>query len=420
MSTINSNKQQWCVINELLGKKTSIKIPKLPLKNDKEITNYTQLANTFNLYFSNIGCRLAKLIPTTTINHLDYMDPPVDQSLFLEPVVIQEIITIFNNIKTNAAGTDHISKNMIKYKYHTLANHIIHIINCSFSEGVVPKELKIAKVNPFFKSGDKDILGNYRPVAILPLFSKVWEKLFYDRLLKFLTNNNVLYNYQYGFRKKHSTEYAVMALQNYVNNAFERGEYVVGIFLDLSKAFDTLNKDILLNKLHRYGIRGTPNKWIRSYLTGRSQQTILTSKDILSDNSRIDIGVPQGSILGPILFLIYINDLPNFNKEVFTLMFADDSSLFLSGPNLDELMLKVKKAIIEVKAWIDTNKLSLNLGKTKYMIFTKREIIRKYDYISMSRSISCMTGIRHDRHDKSCGPIDFTHCPSDHNELCHF
>ena len=154
----------------------------------------------------------------------------------------------------------------------------------------------------------------------------------------------------------------------------------------LNSTFDTLNKDILLNKLHRYGIRGTPNKWIRSYLTGRSQQTILTSKDILSDNSRIDIGVPQGSILGPILFLIYINDLPNFNKEVFTLMFADDSSLFLSGPNLDELMLKVKKAIIEVKAWIDTNKLSLNLGKTKYMIFTKREIIRKYDYISISES----------------------------------
>ena len=128
------------------------------------------------------------------------------------------------------------------------------------------------------------------------------------------------------FGKKHSTEYAIMALQNFTNLQFEKGNYVIGLYLDLSKAFDTLNKDILIDKLFRYGIRGIPNNWIKSYLTDRSQMTIII--DILSGKSPINIGVPQGSILGPIFFLLYINDLPNFDPEIFTLMFADDSSLF--------------------------------------------------------------------------------------------
>ena len=135
---------------------------------------------------------------------------------------------------------------------------------------------------------------------------------------------------------------------------------VIGIYLDLSKAFDTLNKDILIDKLFRYGIRGIPNNWIKSYLTDRTQMTII--KDILSGKSPIDIGVPQGSILGLIFFLLYINDLPNFDPEIFTLMFADDSSLFLYGPNLDDLMTRTKSVITKVKLWIDTNKLSLNVN----------------------------------------------------------
>ena len=300
--------------------------------------------------------------------------------MFLEPVCIQEIITVMNSIKTNAAGVDNISKQIIKNNFNTIAKHLVKIINQSFAEGVVPN---VAKIIPFYKSGDKNTLGNYRPVAILPLFSKIWEKLFYDRLMKFLDRHNILYTHQYGFRPKYSIDYAVMSLQNYIIKEFEKGNYTIGIFLDLSKAFDTLDKNLLLNKLHSYGIRGIPNKWINSYLSDRNQHVQL--RNILSDKNFIDTGVPQGSVLGPVMFLLYVNDLPNFDNKVFTLMFADDSSLFISGPNLDELNAshdQTKNIIIKVQNWINTNKLSLNLKKTKFMIFSTRDI-KEHEYINV-------------------------------------
>ena len=198
--------------------------------------------------------------------------------------------------------------------------------------------------------------------------------------MKFLDRHNILYTHQYGFRPKYSIDYAVMSLQNYIIKEFEKGNYTIGIFLDLSKAFDTLDKNLLLNKLHSYGIRGIPNKWINSYLSDRNQQVQL--RNILSDKNFIDTGVPQGSVLGPVMFLLYVNDLPNFDNKVFTLMFADDSSLFISGPNLDELMHRTKNIIIKVQNWINTNKLSLNLKKTKFMIFSTRDI-KEHDYINV-------------------------------------
>ena len=337
----NRSKNQWHIINEIMGKDKCITYPEVPLKNEESIKDENQLANAFNHYFSNIGCELAQKIPNTTINFLDYMKPSNENSMFLEPVCIQEIITVMNSIKTNAAGADNISKQIIKHNFHTIAKHLLKIINQSFTLGIVPNELKIAKIIPFYKSGDKNTLGNYRPVAILPLFSKIWEKLYYDRLMKFLDRHNILYTHQYGFRPKYSIDYAVMSLQNYIIKEFEKGNYTIGIFLDLSKAFDTLDKNLLLNKLHRYGLRGIPNKWINSYLSDRNQQVQL--RNILSDKNFIDTGVPQGSVLGPVMFLLYVNDLPNFDNKVFTLMFADDNSLFISGPNLDELMHQTKK-----------------------------------------------------------------------------
>ena len=186
------------------------------------------------------------------------MGPQNEHSMFLEPVAIDEISSALINVKTNAEGIDNISRRIISNKFNTIAQHLFPIVNQSFFEGTVPNELKIAKVMPYFKAGDKNNLSNYRHIAILPLFSKVWEKLLYDRLLNLLTKHNILYKHQYGFRKRFSTEFAVITLQNYINCEFEKGNFVIGLFLDLSKAFNTLNINILVNKLHIYGIRGIP------------------------------------------------------------------------------------------------------------------------------------------------------------------
>ena len=376
----NSNKQQWQIINEIMGKDKNITLPTVLIDHEGSMEEEGQIANAFNNYFSKIGPELALLIPDTPQNYLEYMDPVNQYSMFLDPVTTEEIVSVLNNIKTRAEGIDNISTRIIKNNIHTIARLLLPIVNQSFLQGVVPKELKIAKVIPYYKSGDKNKLGNYRPIAVLPLFSKVWEKLFFDRLTKFLDKHNIVYTHQYGFRKKFSTDSAVFTLVNHINDEFEKGNYVVGIFLDLSKAFDTLNTNILLNKLYRYGIRGIPYNWLNSYLSERTQQVLF--KNILTNKLSTDTGVPQGSILGPILFLLYINDLPNFQKNVFTLMFADDSSIFFSGPNLDDLMKQAKDHFAKIKTWIETNKLSLNLQKTKFMIFSTKKISKNYKYIA--------------------------------------
>jgi hypothetical protein len=169
----------------------------------------------------------------------------------------------------------------------------------------------------------------------LTAFSKKFEKVFYARLIEFLKKNKILYQLQFGFRDNHSSEMAIIKLMERIIGALERGHFMVGIFLDFSKAFDTVNHEILLSKLSKYGIRGTANLWVQSYLKDRQQYCYLNGHK--SKKLFIKCGVPQGSILGPLLFLLYINDLANVSKSLSAILFADDSNLFIDGPNLSDL-----------------------------------------------------------------------------------
>ena len=244
-----------------------------------------------------------------------------------------------------------------------------HVFSLSIKNGIFPDKLKIARVTPIYKSGEKGFINNYRPISVLPCFSKILERIMYNRLYSFLIENNILYKKQFGFQKEHSTEHAILQLTNQILESFNLDKYTIGVFIDLSKAFDTVDHNILLKKLSFYGVKNTNLNWFRSYLSNRKQY-ISTGQDNTA-MKLITCGVPQGSILGPLLFLIFVNDLTQATPILDPIMFADDTNLFYSNKNLDFLFQTVNKELININSWFQANKLSLNATKTKYILFHK-------------------------------------------------
>jgi len=222
-------------------------------------------------------------------------------------------------------------------------------------------------VVPIYKNGNKSWISNYRPVSVLPCLSKILERLLHKRINDFIVKYDILYKYQFGFREKHGTNLALSILIDNIINAHEKGQCVLGIFIDFSKAFDTINHQILYTKLENYGIRGNALKWIRSYLTGRTQ--FVQYNGISSDYDNITCGVPQGSILGPLFFILYINDIVNVCSKTLPILFADDTNMFIAGNDIDLMIRTMNIELDNVVKWLHANKLSLNVKKTHYVIF---------------------------------------------------
>ena len=250
---------------------------------------------------------------------------------------MKELEIAFKTLKKNKApGYDDISSNVIINIFPAIKNVIFDIFKKSVSQGIFPEKLKIAKVTPIYKSDDTHIVSNYRPISILPAFSKILEKIIYNRVFKYFTDNSLFYKKQFGFRNKHSTEHAILQLIDDIHKSFNQGKYTLGIFIDLSKAFDTVDHTIMLDKLNTYGIKGRTLNWFKSYLNGRVQYVNLGDRG-KTDELLIKCGVPQGSILGPLLFLIYVNDLFNASDILNPIMFADDTNLLYSHKNIQTL-----------------------------------------------------------------------------------
>ena len=369
VANANSNsKRLWQIINEVIGNASKNQLPAAFKINEKSTSDLKEIAHAFNDNFSSIGTKLAASIPNTNTHFSSYLRGSFLNSLVLFPTAPQEIIDIVNNFDPKpSAGYDEIPVSVMKQSITFIAEPLAVIFNLSFSTGKVPTSLKQAQICPIHKKGPKSDIGNYRPISLLPSFSKILEKLVYLRLFKYVTKFNILSSNQFGFRPKYSTSMALLELYDRISEAIDSKQFSIGIFIDLQKAFDTVDHKILIEKLRHYGIRGSSLDWFNDYLTNRTQTVKLTNN--ISSPKIITHGVPQGSILGPLLFILYINDLQNCSSILHFILFADDTNSFYTNNNFNDLLSITNTELAKLFTWFCANKLSLNLSKCCYMLF---------------------------------------------------
>ena len=368
MEKNSSIKDTWKVINTILNKShVQDHIRCLTIDNSR-VTDRKEIVQQLNNYFTNIGQSLTRNIPDSINKFTYYMDPPKKDTMQLVPTNETEILSIIKNLKnTSSTGNDDIPSSVIKYAANSIAKPMAILINSAMQEGVFPSALKIAKVIPIYKGDSHTLLSNYRPISILPVFSKIYEKAIVLRLNSFIEKNEILNNKQFGFRKNHSTSMALVTFTDYITENLDLGNSVISVFIDLSKAFDTVDHQILFKKLYNYGLRGNVLNLIIDYLSSRFQYVALD--DCCSTLLPINCGVPQGSILGPILFLLYVNDIAKNMKFAQILLFADDTTIYIASKKLETLINLINSELKILSDWFLSNKLTINVNKTKYMLF---------------------------------------------------
>lgn len=362
----------WRTINHILGK------PKHTSRNETIILNNesTNAAETFNQYFLKIGSHNINDEEYPYNAHLNYLKDPPNFSFYLSPVTENEIKSLLNSFKPTSPGYDDIPPKLLRLTSEFIAAPLCYTINLSFKTGIFPSKLKIAKVTPIYKTGDVKETNNYRPISILLAFSKIFEKCIASRLTNYLESNNLLTDSQHGFRQNRSTETALLQFTSNIYKSLNDKNLVAGIFLDLSKAFDSLNHTILIDKLRNIGIRGLPLQLFSNYLTDR-KQTVYCNNEYSSFGT-ICHGVPQGSVLGPILFLVYINDIIYASQRGKYVIFADDTNVLYSARNSNNLHALVTEECKSILKWIKVNKLKLNINKSKLIIFQNRSVVTNF------------------------------------------
>lgn len=369
----NKIKCVWQIINENTGKnvKYNVRCDKIIDKNGKSIYDMNEICNYFNEYFTNVAVNVTRNLECSLCESLKYLAefmPEQDSNFIIGPISMTRIIKIIRALKSkNSNDFWFVTPNLIKNLECELAEPMAVIINSCIEQGIFPDQMKIAKVVPLHKKGSTASCDNYRPVSVLPSLSKIFEKYIAEELMDYLAANKILSERQFGFRKAKSTKHAIMRLIEDVFAGLETSQKTYGVFCDLSKAFDCVSHSILAGKLQHYGVRGKEIAILTSYLSNRQQVAELNG--CRSGKCKINLGVPQGSILGPLLFLIYVNDVSVVFKDVDVVLFADDTSLIIKDKNNDIVGSKIKKSIYDLKQWFSINNMQLNVNKTNIIQF---------------------------------------------------
>ena len=332
------------------------------------------MANSFNEHFSTVGPKLANQIPSAANGDkscLEYLNI-TDQRFCFTPTNSSQVLLLLNKLsKSKATGLDYISARLIRECADLICISICKIFNCSLTTGIFPDDWKCAKVISLFKQGSSSDMNNYRPISVISAVAKVFERIIYDQIYTYLFEHDILSKSQSGFRSIHST---VTALPEATDSwAFDIDCVNVNavVFLDLKKAFDTADHTILLSKLSAYGIQENAFNWFRSYLENRTQ--ICSVSGSLSKTCSLQCGIPQGTILGPLLFLLYINDLPNCLTNSYPRMYADDTHLTYADKDVNIIQSCLNEDLLNISKWLIANKLTLNMSKTEFMLIGSRQ-----------------------------------------------
>lgn len=364
------SKSTWNYVNNRIGRTRSKEnnIGKIIIEN-KVITDKKEIANKFNKYFNNVGSEMAQKIE---VNYRDRRYENNEQnvnSIFLSLASEIEILTILKKLKVRAAGgIDGIPVRVLQTLDVYVAKPLADLINMIILTNEVPEHFKKAEIVPIFKANEKTIISNYRPISLISNLAKIFERVLHIRLIKFIGKNKLLHKNQFGFRKNLSTSDALQLFSDTIFQNLDASKPSMAIFLDLAKAFDTVDHKKLLQKLEKIGIRGVALNIIRSYLTNRKQ--VVKLDETFSDELIVQTGIPQGTILGPLLFIVFVNNLLGLNSDALIMSYADDTAIIVSGETWRGLEITANIVVNQVAKWLGQNSLSLNVDKTKYVLFS--------------------------------------------------
>ena len=332
------------------------------------INNPKKIVEEINNVFINVGPITEQTIPKNpVVNPVKYLKNRNQFNFLVTNISNEEVLNIIKNLEGKSTGPQSIPIKLLKLIPDLILVPLCKVISMPFSSGKFPDPLKICKTIPIHKGGSTILLNNYRPISLLSIFDKIIEKLMHKRLYNFLNEHSILFSNQFGFRKNNSTSTALIQITEKIKESIDKSKYGCGIFIDLRKAFDTVNHSILLSKMEHYGARDTALEWFKSYLSNRKQYVYSNGES--SQLKDITCGVPQGSVLGPLLFLIYINDLPNISKLLQFLLFADDTNIYYEAESSEQLEQVINKELKKLHTWLMVNRLSLNMDKTNFIMF---------------------------------------------------
>ena len=387
----NNGRKLWQLINRVIGKETN-KLNSIESLRIDNLISYDgeKITNTFNEFFASVGPNLAKKQECSAHDLNAYLQGLKlhSKSIFLTPTTKEEIMGLLKGLPNKtSSGYDNISNLLLKQLSQSIVAPLEIIFNKSIEEGTFPENMKKADIVPLHKSKDRQDCTNYRPISLLITLSKLLEKVMYSRVYRFLENTDQIFPSQYGFRTSHSCENAISELISTIIKGKEQGLYTLSLFLDLSKAFDSLEHTMMLKKLESYGIRGNALDWFRSYLSNRLIRTKCliecSGKVEMSNYKPINFGAPQGSCLGPLLFLIFTNDLHQQLHHCSSILFADDTTLYKSHRNLIYLQWCIQDDMNRLMQYFRINKLTLNLNKTICVLFQKNKRETKMIQLSL-------------------------------------